>query len=175
MRGNEAYSVKNEIMHAVMDLMSEKNYMDITVSDIINKAGVARASFYRNFDTISDVLDLIVENVSNEMVDDVFPILTGNDERKWREFLFEHFYRMIRMKKDMKEIKFENLSVIITRLNDSIIIKEQDSPLEGIHDKYIISAKSGLINSVSKRWLDTGMKETPEEMIDYIMSFITCF
>ena len=31
----------------------------------------------------------------------------------------------------------------------------------------------GLINSVTKKWVDTGMKETPEEMIDFLMSFIT--
>ena len=43
---NESYSVKREIMNAVMLLMGEKNYMDITVTEIISKAGVARASFY---------------------------------------------------------------------------------------------------------------------------------
>ena len=30
-------------------MMDLKKYMDITVTDIVNNAGVARASFYRNF------------------------------------------------------------------------------------------------------------------------------
>lgn len=33
----------------------------------------------------------------------------------------------------------------------------------------------GLINSVTKKWMDTGMQETPEEMIDFLMSLITKF
>ena len=34
---------------------------------------------------------------------------------------------------------------------------------------------AGLLSgySISKAWVDTGMKETPEEMIDFLMSFIT--
>ena len=32
-----------------------------------------------------------------------------------------------------------------------------------------------IINNITKKWMDNGMKETPEEMIDYIMSFITSF
>ena len=31
---------------------------------------------------------------------------------------------------------------------------------------------AGQINSITRKWMDSGMKETPEEMIDYIMSFI---
>ena len=30
----------------------------------------------------------------------------------------------------------------------------------------------GMINSVAKKWVDTGMKETPEEMIDFLVPFI---
>ncbi len=35
--------------------------------------------------------------------------------------------------------------------------------------------KIGLINNITKKWVDSGMKETPVEMIDYIMSFILSF
>ena len=67
---NESYSVKHEITDAVMQLMAEKNYMDITVTDIVNKAGVARASFYRNFNSINDVIDTIVDEISDELIED---------------------------------------------------------------------------------------------------------
>ena len=41
--------------------------------------------------------------------------------------------------------------------------------------KYAACGKMGLINSIARKWMDDGMKETPEEMIDYIMSFIISF
>ena len=42
-------------------------------------------------------------------------------------------------------------------------------------DKYLIIGKMGLMYSIEKGWIDTGMEETPEEMIDLIMSAITAF
>ena len=44
--------VKDRLMQAMISLAKEKEWTKITVTDLINRAGVARASFYRNFDTI---------------------------------------------------------------------------------------------------------------------------
>ena len=170
---NEGYSVKHEIKNAVMQLMSEKSYMDITVVDIVNCAGVARASFYRNFNSINDVIDTIADEMSEELIEDISPILHHYDERKWREFLFNHFYRIERRQKQMKKIRFENISVIFTRTEDRIQQSESLFNEDTIQDKYLVVGEMGLINSVTKKWVDTGMKETPEEMIDFLMSFIT--
>ena len=171
----ENYSVKQEIINAVMQLMAEKNYMDITVTEIITRAGVARASFYRNFDSISDVIDALVKDASDEIVEDIFPILSGTDERAWREFLFQHFYHFSKMKTDMQKIGPANMAVIFTRMSEKIQQRESVLPQETIRDRYLIVGKWGLINNILQKWIDTGAKETPEEMIDYIMSFFTTF
>lgn len=172
---NVGYSVKNEIGNAVMQLMTEKTYMEITVTDIVKKASVARASFYRNFDSIDDVINLIIDEATDEMVEDVFPLLTSSDERKWREFLFNHFYRFKKHKKDMQKMRFENIAMIFTKINSQILQKEMSTQSETIQDKYLVIGKWGLINNILRKWIDTGANETPEEMIDYIMSFITKF
>ena len=72
--------------------------MEITVTNIIKKAGVARASFYRNFNSISDVIDALVDGLSDDLIENVFSNLSGTDERKLREFLFNHFYQFLRRK-----------------------------------------------------------------------------
>lgn len=79
--------MKREIMEAAIDLMAEKNYMDISVTDLVSRAGVARASFYRNFGSIDEVIASIADEMSDELVEDLSPILTHRDERRWREFL----------------------------------------------------------------------------------------
>ena len=175
MAKNEGYSVKREIMDAVMQLMGMKNYMDITVTDIVNTAGVARASFYRNFTSISDVIDSITSEVSEEMIEEVFPILSSTDERAWREFLFHHFYHFSKVKKSLNDVGSSNMSVIFTRMSEKIQDKESELSPETLRDKYQTIGKWGLINSILQKWIDTGCKETPEEIIDYIMSFITLF
>ena len=95
------HTVKREIAKAFMELMTKKTYLDITVTDIVSTAGVARASFYRNFGSIGDVIDLIVDEMSEELIDDILPVLSCTDERRWREFLFEYFYRFTRRKHEM--------------------------------------------------------------------------
>ena len=175
MKKNESYSVKQEIKDSVIQLMAEKLYMNITVTDIVTRAGVARASFYRNFNSINDVIDAISDEMSSELIEDISPILHHSDERKWRVCLFNHFYRIVRWQKHMKKIRFENISVIFTRTEDKIQKSEALFHADTIQDNYLAVGKMGLINSVTKKWMDTGMQETPEEMIDFLMSLITKF
>lgn len=172
MENKESYSVKREIVNAVMELMVEKSYMDITVTDIINTAQVARASFYRNFNSINDVIDMIANEMSDELIGDVLPTLYCDDERKWREFLFNHFYRFTRKQHQMKKLHPQNMNVIFVRMDKKVHQKEAEYPNDTIRDKYLVACKIGLINSITKKWIDSGMQETPEEMIDYIMSFV---
>lgn len=57
--------VKTNITEALFALMHEKSFSDITVTELIRKAGVARASYYRNYDSMEDVLITLVEYVLN--------------------------------------------------------------------------------------------------------------
>lgn len=41
--------VKDSIAQSIFQLMKRKRFSDITITEIVKKAGVARASFYRNF------------------------------------------------------------------------------------------------------------------------------
>jgi len=51
-------------------------------------------------------------------------------------------------------------------------LRSSEFSSETMREKYMAIGKMGLINNITKRWMDNGMKETPEEMIDFIMSFI---
>ena len=117
MMENEGYSVKREIKKALLELMTEKSYMEITVTDIVNKAQVARASFYRNYNSIYDVIESIADEIVKDMVEDVFPVLSDNDEREYRDFLFNHFYGFKKRQKNIAPLRFENLSVLFTELD----------------------------------------------------------
>ena len=133
---------------------------------------MARASFYRNFGSIGDVIDLIVDEMSEELIDDILPVLSCTDERRWREFLFEYFYRFTRRKHEMSEIGFRNMSVLFSRMDQKMKLLEEKNAPANIREKYLPGGKIALINGITKKWVDSGMKETPEEMIDFLMSFI---
>ena len=54
--------VRTAITDAVFELMKQKQLDDITVTEIIQKAQVARISFYRNYESKEAVLAGLVED-----------------------------------------------------------------------------------------------------------------
>lgn len=82
MNKKENHSAKSEIEQAFLRLMTQKSYMDITVTDIVQEANVARVSFYRNFASISEVLDSIADATAEKLNIEFLPLLDTSDERK---------------------------------------------------------------------------------------------
>ncbi|MFR3189952.1 MAG: TetR/AcrR family transcriptional regulator [Roseburia sp.] len=58
--------VKLKIARALTKLMDTKAFSDISVTDIIATAGVARASYYRNFHSKEEVLIKITDDIMEE-------------------------------------------------------------------------------------------------------------
>lgn len=175
------FSVSAEIKKAFMELMSEKYYMDITVTDIVKRANVARMSFYRNFSTIENLVNSIVEERFQFFEEEIMPVLHCNDERKWREFLFHYFYQISRDYKNMAGrnihniYTMQNMTIFFMKINEKLHRKEKEEPAASIHDKYCTLGKFAIVCEIGKKWASTGMEETPEEMVDLIMGFITSF
>lgn len=48
---------------ALLQLLNNKSYYKITVNDIALKAGISRATFYRKFDSLDSLLDLITDDL----------------------------------------------------------------------------------------------------------------
>ena len=163
------------IADTLYELLKQKLYIDITVSELIQAADVARVSFYRNFNSISDVLDYIADGISEGMIHDVFPVLVSNDEKEWRAFLFEHFYRIMKNKGEIETLRYENFAVLRSRMSEKMQRYDRELPDGTLQEKYAAFGKMGLIINIDMKWIGEGMKETPEEMVDYIMSFILLF
>lgn len=149
--------------------------MDITVTDIVKKAEVSRASFYRNFGSITDVVDHIIDELSETFIEEILPVLISSDARKLRALLFEHFYRIMRSQDQLTAVHFQNVIAMFSRMNEKIRLRERELCGDTLQDKYLPCAKMGMICSIVAKWFDTGMKETPEEIIDFIMSFLVLF
>ena len=49
------------IFEALSKLLESKQYDEIKITEIINKAGISRATFYRNFSTKDDIVKLKVK------------------------------------------------------------------------------------------------------------------
>jgi len=168
-------SVKEKIKRATADLLNKKSYMDITVTDISKTADIARVSFYRNYNSVADVFDDIVEDVFKEIIKDIVPVLTGNDKKAWREFLFGMFRNFPKHHSVTKSKIPENENLFFSKLSEKFQKTKMENDISDRMKKYIAFGKTGLVVSIIKRWMADGKKESPEEMVDFIMTFITNF
>jgi len=153
----EKSSVKKRMADAFVDMLSQKSYADITVTDIVNTAQVARVSFYRNFNSISDVVDYITDELANEFIDKILPVLNSNDENKWREFLFDFINNALNNRGKIEAINLQNTAVLFSHLNTKMQMYVNVNSNKTISDKYTSYVKACLINNVVKKWIDDGM------------------
>ena len=63
--------VKRCITDALCSLMQEKNLSDIRITELIERAGVARASFYRNYRAKEDVLVTLIRDVLDSFGEEI--------------------------------------------------------------------------------------------------------
>lgn len=54
---------KEKIVNSFFNLLTEKNYQQITIVDIVNKAGISRRTFYRIFQDKQSILDSYLDEL----------------------------------------------------------------------------------------------------------------
>lgn len=74
--------VKNSIVGALIDLMKEKNFEDISVSEITIRAGVSRVSYYRNFDSKEDILIGSLKDLMSRFTEEINAIPSHTPTRR---------------------------------------------------------------------------------------------
>lgn len=71
------------IHNALIELLYQKDYDQISVQDIVRQAMINRATFYRHYASKTDVLDEMIEHIKNERQ----AILASLDEQGFAESL----------------------------------------------------------------------------------------
>ncbi len=161
-------NVSERIADGFLELLVHKQFSEITVSDIVKKAQVARASFYRNFVSTSDVLDRVIDDIVTRIYEIAKPVLDNNDKRKWREFIFRFIYLVNESDNYYVLIRSQNIPMLLERFFESALAMVPKTGKDAINDKYDLIARFSMISGVLIRWKETGMNETPEEIVDYL-------
>lgn len=67
--GRNAYVIKH-LTEALISLLVKKSIEDISISELVNTAGVGRASFYRNYKRKEDILIAYLDTLFREWTDE---------------------------------------------------------------------------------------------------------
>ena len=161
---------KHYIVEALGILLETKNFSDITVKEIVEKAGVGRATFYRNFVDKEAVLKYqfgeIVKRFHNE-----------KDERVVTKE--STYYIMARAmcflkanKKFMKNIFRSNVEYLYFNFLDEVmkfVIEEKIN----IPNKYIHFGYSGAVYNISRQWILNDCEGSVAEVTDALFILVT--
>lgn len=171
---------KESIRAALVDLIDEKSFETVTVKDITSKAGINRGTFYAHYqgkcDLVAEHGNEIIAELAKIAKQNIQDFIEGTDQVNSDAFplavtLFEclnknaEFLRVmlgpkgdLSFQTNLKEFLWETL---FSNGNDQAIFDANKMLVPGEYlVAYIASAHMGVI----QQWLNTGMKESPEEM-----------
>jgi len=155
---------KAQICSALMILLKTKPYRKISVSQVCSAASVSRTTFYKNFESMDDVvlykLTLIEKNYNKQYAE-------GDDIRP----RFADLYTLIKGNRDFDLLFVKNNLFYIfeeqIRTNYlSYMNTQAGKNLVGFQREYLPEYLSATVVSVLRKWAETGYRESPERMAD---------
>lgn len=160
---------RHYIMQALFKLMSDYEYEKISVKDIVEKAGVGRATFYRYFKSKEEVLIYYLEhNAKKFMFSQRFFPRCKDDHIKTVTSALTMFKENIEPFKLIRKARLEYIYLDYLNKNFSTTF-EQDYPNHNIYTPYLYA---GMLFNVSMAWLDNDCRETIDNLAQTIVNAI---
>lgn len=131
---NKLSKQTDEIIKETLAILLNDKYdlNNITVTDLIKKAGISRSSFYTHYNSINDLVESIQDETLNALSNDITKFQNINDIYNYIDKIFEilkdneYFYKSI-LNSD-EALKFANN--IIDKLTDRLLVYFNDKELE---------------------------------------------
>lgn len=149
--------VRKQITNALIGLLGEKEFKDISVSEITRTAQVGRISFYRNYAEKEDILRQHIKALLKKWQES-FDRSGGNDINEMWGSLFGHFTE----NRDFYLLLYrQGLSLLLLDSVKAICgPKKEQGNLEAYFAAFMSHGLYGWIDE----WFARGMKESAETM-----------
>ncbi|PYG85613.1 TetR family transcriptional regulator [Ruminiclostridium sufflavum DSM 19573] len=167
---------KKMIRSAFSQLIEEKGFNDISITDIAVKADINRGTFYLHYNDKYDLLKKIEDEIIQELICNCrtiskFALKDAASVNKPMPFMIKLFEYLKENAVFMNAILGCNGDPIFARKlkeiiktclfeDNSVLIQENMLVPESYLIAYVLSAHLGVI----QQWLENGMEKSPEEM-----------
>lgn len=177
---------KENFKTALLSLMEQKRFNDITITEIVNYAKYNRGTFYAHYQKKEDLLDEIIEEMFSQMIDAYrqpylnLSVLDFNKLPPKSIILFDHFlenhkfYKLMlspatnydfreKMVKRLDQLFRDEFEFIITDIDPEIDIN--------LFSTYRIQGIIGLI----LEWIDNDFRQSSSYMGDQLLRILRFF
>ena len=146
---------------ALIYLMNEKPFDKISITELVQKAGVSRTAFYRNYAGKEDLL----REIGNSLIARIEELnLQLRDSRSMYDWCLE-LLKTIKEHKESYSL-FSNAGLSAKMLFDQRSFVDVVYPISDRKERYLRIASEAAMASVINTWYEEGMKESPEEMAE---------
>lgn len=156
---------------AVIELMSEKNFDDITIQDISDRANVSRGTIYLHYADKFDLLDKLIEEHINEMreiCESTSEMDYKDANLPWFEYLERNYLFFSTMLASKGAPYFRNrfLEFLIEEFKDEVdTTKGKNHGLSGdVVLQFIVASYVGVV----EWWIKNGMPYPPHVMAEQV-------
>lgn len=151
--------VKQAITDAFFRLMRKRENTEITVTDIVKEAGVARVSYYRNFSSKEDIVYSLID-------DAIIRYEKCLDESRENFYCYWNIMMAFRMIYEYREyikdiMQYDIMQPLYERLRELHERMDGDIPARSI-ERYRIYAYIGAFTETALEWIREGAVESPE-------------
>ncbi len=164
---------KNCLFDALVGLLEEKELYEISVTDLTQRAGISRSTFYRNYKTPEDIITEFLDSMPMG-----FPKTIRVEEYTAFQVVEHYFDYLLANRKFFSILQKRNLFHYMLEELDRTFAYGPFEPYVhkfGFHSKYEVSMFIGGVYKVTYDWIAGGMQESREQMIDISTRLITSF
>lgn len=173
---------REAIFSAFTSLLSERNYAQISVQEIIDRANIGRTTFYAYFETKDYLLKDLCEELFGHIIDTAMGLPTGDYSCNLgtaEDSVFLHLVRHLQEndRNIIELLNSQNNDIFLRYFKDNlkklIITQYADKGLlqyDGLPEDYVVNHISTSFVETIAWWLSRKMKETPEEVTNYFFT-----
>lgn len=164
-------NLKERVADALIELLAEKPYADISVSEIVDRADVGRATYYRHFTSKDEVIiykfRVIFEREIDVDIDIETPFIHRTPDSLRR--LFSNYLENLAASRDVFETVYAaGLDYLLFMyMYRQTLVGTEDVELV---DRYRIALHSASIFAVVDQWITSGFAQSPDELITMLMT-----
>ena len=156
---------RERMERAFIELLQDRDFSEIRVSEICKRAGVNRTTFYANYPDLRGLADAIRDRLE-ESISELYAeeIATGRNSHDYLK-LFRHIAENPIFYRTYFKLGYDNQNQVFPYDRELAERYFQNRFVE-YHVEFF---RSGL-NRIIKLWLERGCRETPEEMVEILHS-----
>ncbi len=158
---------RNCLSQALIELLEENEYEDISIQDIVDKAGFSRMAYYRNFKDKNEIIDYCLDN----MFDTFIAKTDISYARMGPERFFETMFIIFSDDEMVKITKLLLKRGLIGAIGNQFVKRVQGGFVPN-QSRYFYDFLAGGFFAVYLGWINNGLKETPEEMTKEAMKYV---